>query len=224
MVRLLGPVFPGIGRTRDQIANFRNQWTDNATAALDNDQPVVVVLGDSLSQGIGAESIRSSYAGLVAQDLRDTGARPFGIVNLSKSGARTNDVLDVQLPALSAIDNQVLLGMCAVGNNDLLRSARVGATKKRLSRLIEELPETIAIATVPDARSQLAKVINRHIRSEAHRCGHPLADVGAALTSWKGMMASDGFHPNGAGHRLWADTFLETLTTAGLVSNDLRRV
>ncbi|MFW2382503.1 MAG: SGNH/GDSL hydrolase family protein [Acidimicrobiales bacterium] len=224
MVRFLGPVIPGIGRTRDQIAGFRNEWTDNATAALHTDHAVVVALGDSLSQGIGAESIRCSYVGLVAQQLRDTGARPFGIVNLSRSGAKTNDVLDVQLPALSAIDNKVVLGMCTVGSNDLLRSVRVGATKKRLSRLIEELPETIAIATLPDARSQLAKVVNRHIRSEATRCGRPLADIGAALTSWKGLMASDGFHPNGKGHCLWADTFLETLRAAGLVGNDLGRV
>ena len=223
MIRLLGPVIPGMGRTRDQIATFRDQWTDNATAALNTDQPVLVVLGDSLSQGIGAQSVQSSYVGMVAQRLRNQGAEPFGIVNLSRSGATTNDVLEVQLPALSAIDNPVVFGTCTVGNNDLLRSVRVGAIRQRLSRLIEELPETVAIATVPDARSQLAKVVNRHIRAEAHRCRRPLADVGAALTSWKGMMAADGFHPNDRGHHLWADTFLEALAAAGLTSGDRRR-
>lgn len=210
MVRVLGPVIPGMARTRDQIVSYRDEWTVNATAALNTDQPVLVVLGDSLGQGIGAGSIRSSYAGLVAHHLRSRGSDPFGIVNLSRSGATTVDVLEVQLPALARVSNPVLLGMCTVGNNDLLRSVRVGATKKRLTRIIEEMPGGIAIATVPDARSQLAKVVNRHIRSETHRCDRPLADVGAALTSWKGMIAPDGFHPNDRGHRLWADTFLET--------------
>ncbi|NNE94586.1 MAG: SGNH/GDSL hydrolase family protein, partial [Acidimicrobiales bacterium] len=130
---------------------------------------MLVALGDSLSQGIGATSIRASYVGLVAQRLRDRGCEPFGIVNLSRSGATTDDVLNVQLPALAAIDHSLIAAMVTVGNNDLLRSARVGAAKKRLSSLIEELPAGVVVATIPDARSQLAKAVNRHIRSEAAR-------------------------------------------------------
>jgi lysophospholipase L1-like esterase len=223
IVRLLGPVIPGMGRTRDQITAFRDEWTVKAQAALNTDQPVLVALGDSLSQGIGAESVRSSYVHVVAQELRSGGAEPFGIVNLSRSGATTHDVLEVQLPALATIGNPVLLGVCTVGNNDLLRSVRVGAAKKRFTRLIEEMPDAVAIATVPDARSYLAKIVNKHVRAEADRCDRLLADVGAALTSWKGVMASDGFHPNDRGHRLWADTFLETFATAGVVSGDRRQ-
>ncbi len=213
-MRTLGAVFPGVGRTRDQIAGYRDRWIENARFALGSDDPVLVVLGDSLGQGVGAKDINNSYPFRVEAGLRHRNTDPFNILNLSRSGARVSDVLDVQLPALRASGVDVLAGLCTVGSNDLSRSGRLGVTRKKLSQLLEELPSEVIVATLPDKGSMAAKSINRHLRTEADRIGRPLADVAALLTSWRGRIAGDGFHPNDAGYELWAEAFLHALAQA----------
>ncbi|NNF55966.1 MAG: SGNH/GDSL hydrolase family protein, partial [Acidimicrobiales bacterium] len=155
-------------------------------------------------------SVARSYVQLVADRLHEEVPQGFRILNLSRSGARLGDVLETQLPALASVPNSVIGGICTVGSNDLVRSGRLRQTRRRFTAVLESLPTGIVMATIPDAKSVTAKTMNRHLRSEAERLGQPIADVAAALTSWRGLMAGDGFHPNDAGHRLWA----RTITTA----------
>lgn len=211
LVRTLGAVLPGVGRTRDQIAGYRDLWIENARFALGSDDPVLVVLGDSLGQGVGARDINNSYPFRVETELRSRSQERFNILNLSQSGARVGDVLDVQLPALQASGAKIMTGLCTVGSNDLSRSGRFGTTRNRLSRLLAELPNEIIVATLPDRGSMAAKSINRHLRSEADRLGRPLADVASLLTSWRGKIAGDGFHPNDVGYELWARAFMAVI-------------
>lgn len=207
-VRWLGVVLPGARRIGSQIGRYADGWRVDALAALATDRPALVVFGDSLGQGIGAADRSGSYAALVAAELGLHLPAEPPVFNLSRSGARINDVLEVQIPAYRAACERglsVIGGVCTVGSNDLIRSTRLGAAKRRLTRLVEALPEGVVVATVPDRGSQVAKRLNRHLRQEAGRAGRPVADVADALTSWRGHLAGDGFHPNDAGHRLWAD-------------------
>ena len=175
---------------------------------------MLAVLGDSLGQGVGARDINNSYPFRVEADLRRNGAEPFNVLNLSQSGARVCDVLDVQLRALQASGVEVMAGLCTVGSNDLSRSGRLGTTRRKLAQLLEELPAEIVVATLPDKGSIAAKSINKHLRSEADRVGRPLADVAGLLTSWRGKIAGDGFHPNDAGYEIWAQAFVAALSEA----------
>ncbi len=209
MVQLLGQVHPGVRTTGRQIVDHADFWRVEAQHALTGDRPALVALGDSIAQGIGASSPALGYVGLLAEQLQ------VPVLNLSRSGARLGDVLDEQLPALTESGVQPAAIVCTVGSNDLLREIRLSTTKRRMSRLIEALPDDAVLATLPDAGSLLAKVLNRHLRHEAADRGRVVADVAARLTSWKGLAASDQFHPNDAGHRLWCHAFLGPLGIGG---------
>lgn len=216
-VRSLGVLLPGARRTGSQIRRYAAGWRTDALAVLGTDQPALVVFGDSLGQGIGAADRSGSYAALVSTELAPHLGTAPPVFNLSRSGARIEDVLEVQIPAYRAACDRglsVIGGVCTVGSNDLIRSARLGRTKQRVTRLVEELPEGVVVATVPDRGSQVAKRLNRHLRQESRRATRPVADIADALTSWKGRMAGDGFHPNDAGYRLWADVIAGTLIEA----------
>lgn len=209
-IRAIGTVFPGVRATGRQMLDYSMEWRRETEGTLAVGGPVLVVLGDSLAQGVGASTRSSGYAALVASTLARSIAHPVGVVNLSRSGARIGDVLETQIPAFLAARDRYrglrpIGGICTVGSNDLVRSGRVRLAKKRLAALVEQLPEGFVLATVPDRGSLVARHCNRHLRAEADRVGRPVADVAAALTSWRGRLAGDGFHPNDEGHRLWAD-------------------
>ena len=180
-------------------------WRSEAHRALAGERPVLVALGDSIAQGIGASTPEFGYVGLLSRQLQ------LPVLNLSRSGARLADVLDEQLPALAASAVETRAVICTVGSNDLLRELRFTTTKRRMSQLVEVLPDQAILATLPDAGSLLAKRLNRHLRREAADHGRAIADVAAKLGSWRGLAASDQFHPNDAGHRLWCHAFLGTL-------------
>lgn len=211
VVRAFGTIVPGVRRTGEQIVSYADSWRSEAELAIADGCPVFVALGDSLAQGVGASSVSASYVQLVADRLHREVPQGFRILNLSRSGARLADVLETQLPALATVPNSVIGGICTVGSNDLVRSGRLRQTRRRFTAVLEALPIEILMATIPDAKSVTAKTMNRYLRSEANRLRRPLADVATALTSWKGLMAGDAFHPNDAGHQLWAKAITEAL-------------
>ncbi len=211
-VRVLSRVVPGVRTTRHQIADFSTHWRSEAEAALTETAlpgsgPTLVAFGDSLAQGIGASDPCRGYVGLVAEAMGD--GRRLPVLNLSRSGARIADVLNVQIPAFHAAAVTPRLAVCTVGSNDLLRSGRFSQTKAELSELLDALPEQTIVVTVPAAGSIMAKRFNRHLRAEAQRNERAVADLAARLTSWRGKAAKDGFHPNDAGYELWAEAILD---------------
>ena len=123
VLRMLAPVFPAIRTTRDQIVSHAHYWRLHAEAALEADdraRPTVVVLGDSLSQAVGASLVEDTWLHrIVLHESQRRGGRPAHILNLSRSGARIDDVMRVQLPALRAVPLPAQLVTCTVGSNDL---------------------------------------------------------------------------------------------------------
>lgn len=204
LVQLLSTILPGVEQTRRQIEEYADHWRQRATASIASGGAPVVALGDSLAQGIGASTPKNGFVATVAARLV---GRDGPVVNLSRSGARLTDVLEVQLPALSSLPVEPMAVLCTVGSNDLVRSSRLGRTKRELHDLLDALPPNAVIATVPAAGSLIAKRFNRSIRSAATERQVAVADVGLHLRSWKGRMAADRFHPNDDGHRLWAEVF-----------------
>ena len=197
---------PGIARTADQMASFADVWRAAGLEALSCDGHVVVALGDSLAQGIGASEASAGYVGRIRQELATAGILP-PVLNLSRSGAKIGDVIETQLPALAAADVSTMLVMCTVGSNDLVRSARMFRTRRELSRLLELLPQGAIFATVPARGSAAAKSLNRHLRREAERLSVPIADVDERLVTWRGNRAGDRFHPNDNGYQIWVEAF-----------------
>ena len=176
-------------------------------------------LGDSAAQGIGASSPDRGYVGLLARRLGDATGLPVEVVNLSRSGARMADVLDVQLTALSALGRAPDVVTVAIGGNDVVGYDPV-LFGEQADRLADALPEGAYVGDAPyfmhgrwerDARHAadlLAAAAVRHgLRPVA------LHDAQQAR-GWRAMatdFAADWFHPNDRGHRVWADAFWDRI-------------
>ena len=213
LVRALAKVLPGVRETEDQIPAFARRWHEQNQAALTAGEPVWVALGDSLSQGIGASSLETTFVRQVQRRLAEAG-RPVPVLNLSVSGARIQDVIDRQLPKLAQLAHEPVFVTCTVGSNDLLRSVRFKRTTRQLSTLFDALPSGSIVATLPDAGSMVAKYVNRVIEGEAPLREHRIADVASHLSGWRRRIAGDGFHPNDEGYEAWTNAFTEVLIGA----------
>lgn len=201
---------PGFAATADQISRYAEYWHSLAREAITAGQPTLVALGDSLTQGIGASRPSAGYVGRLVEKLATNGVQP-NVLNLSRSGATMENVLDVQLPALHHSDVDAAWVVCTVGSNDLLRSPRLGRTWRTAENLVGALPQNTVLATVPARGSLLAKLLNRQlVRASTHHAV-VVADINARLTTWRGLRAGDRFHPNDAGYELWVEAFCDHL-------------
>jgi hypothetical protein len=72
--RLARRLLPGVGRVENEIKPYAQAWRQRNMAALASAGPLWVVLGDSLSQGVGASSIEHSW---VLQTWRPSLAAAF---------------------------------------------------------------------------------------------------------------------------------------------------
>ncbi len=211
---------PGIRQVHAQVSRYAAAWEEANGRALAGAGrgPLWVVLGDSTAQGVGAPSWEEGYVGQLLRSLDEGAApdRPWRLVNLSRSGARTDDVLDRQLPALAALGHPADLVTCAIGANDVVRRTPVAVLQARLRGIIARLPRGAVLATVPKGlngpRTQAA---NQVIRDAAPPAGILVADVWAHTgPPWHGKLAADGFHPGALGYADWAAAFAEVLPAA----------
>ena len=212
VVRLL---MPGVRRVHAQVAVFARAWDDDNDTALGAAGPLWVVLGDSTAQGIGAPAYDQGYVGQLRTALDAHTSTPWRVLNLSRSGARTGDVVATQLPRLEALPGPPDLVTCAIGANDMLRTA-LPETLGSMREIIGRLPRGALIATLPQGlRPARATVVNDVIRAEAPAAGLVVADVWAHTgPPWRGNYAADGFHPGLAGYGNWAKAFAEALAAA----------
>ena len=203
-----------VARSVDASAEYWSQPRGDSGGLL------YVALGDSAAQGIGASSPDTGYVGVLAKRLRGATGGPVEVVNLSRSGARIDDVLDRQLPALAGLGREPDLVTVAIGGNDI-RAYDQHTFAEQVDRLTAALPPGAYVADAPyfmhgrwqrDA-AQAADLLRRGAAS------HGLRSVGlqAALRAqgWQAMFtqfAADWFHPNDRGHRVWADAFWQQIS------------
>jgi lysophospholipase L1-like esterase len=207
-------VLPGVRKVHAQVARYAAEWEQANGHALGGAGPLWVVLGDSTAQGIGAPSWDEGYVGQLRRALDDGSPQPWRVVNLSKSGARTDDVLDRQLPALEAMPERADLVTCAIGANDIVR--RVPGLEDRLRQIIARMPDRAIIATLPQGLGpERTQAVNEIIRAEAPAAGLVIADVWARTgPPWHGKYAEDRFHPGALGYADWAAAFADVLHLA----------
>ena len=208
-----------VARSVDTYATYWAQPRGEAGGLL------YVALGDSAAQGIGASSPERGYVGLIAQRLRASTGQPVQVINLSRSGARIGDVLDRQLPALTALERTPDLVTVGIGGNDVRAYDRARFATEA-ARLGEALPKGTYLADAPyfmhgrwqdDAREAA-----RALRTTAEKNGLVPVPLHEALRNegWSSMLtqfAADWFHPNDRGHLVWADAFWQ------LISDDRRQ-
>ena len=211
--RVARGVLPGVRKVHAQVAHYAAAWERANGTALAGAGPLWVVLGDSTAQGIGAPSWDEGYVGQLRRALDEGSEHRWRVLNLSKSGARTEDVLGRQLPALEALATPADLVTCAIGANDIVRRVPVAELESRLRSIITRLPERAIIATLPQGLGpERTQAVNRVIRTEAPAAGLVVADVwGRTGPPWHGKYAEDRFHPGVLGYADWARAFADVL-------------
>ena len=186
---------------------------------------VYAALGASDAVGVGADPLTDGYVFRVADQI----AAVHGGVelrNLGVPGARIDTFENVQLPGAIAADPQVVTVWA--GSNDLIAGRSPGEFGSRLAALLGELAaetsaqvyvgDLVDLTTAPRFRSTPDKdVTTGRVRDYNARIASAAAASGAVLVRLSAvpiddsLYASDGFHPNSAGHERIARAFWQEI-------------
>ena len=213
LTRVAAPLRGGVREVSARIDGIERRWHDLATRSLDEtsllgpETPLWVVLGDSTAQGVGASTFEHGWVPRLAAALEEAGRRHL-VINLSRSGADANHVIEQQLPLLEHLPDVPVLVTVSVGANDLIRSPSPPIVARRLRRLTDRTPPGAIIATLPAPRvSPTAAFINRRIRRGAEANQHRVAELAHHLIGPFRGLSTDWFHPNDEGYGAWVRAF-----------------
>lgn len=211
---LAGRVIPGIDRVHAQTEPFAAAWRSANEAALASEtgDPLWVALGDSMTQGIGAPTIRAGFVGQLQTRLARRGT-PYRVANLSSTGARVEDVITEQLPALAGLPEQPALITLFIGANDMTRKARRATAVADFAALLTALPVGPQIVAAKLLRRNPESLGINALIDAADAAGQLRAATLADLSLrelWK-TLADDYFHPNELGYTHLADAFYDAL-------------
>jgi|SRR6185312_10547811 len=218
LLRGLGRVLPSVGAVQAQVDPYARAWRTANLEALRSERRRLVVLGDSMAQGIGAASPFAGWVTQLQEMAHDRGV-DLDVINLSASGGRVSDVLDRQLPALRSLpphrgDAGPDIVIVLIGSNDLLAKRNRARLPYRFGTLVRALPAGSIVSTLPQPR-RAARAANAEL--EAGRSAGDLRVLDMRRDgprSWRGRLAADHFHPNEAGYRVIAEAFLPLVLDA----------
>lgn len=190
----------------------------------DGDGPVVrmAVVGDSVVEGVGASSERTSLAGQVATKVAERTGRAVEVRGFGVSGARTRDVAEDQLEELERGEFDVIV--IEVGSNDVTHGTRLGDIEAATRRMLERATDLAPIVVFGGAgrldttnfRRPLRDVIMwratqvRQLQArvtdgvDAVDYMNVAKEVSPTYSRTEGSNSEDEFHPSDIGHEIWA--------------------
>jgi acyl-CoA thioesterase I len=182
-------------------------------APAGQDNPRIVVLGDSLTAGLGL-AIEEAYPAVLQRRLDAQGLK-YHVVNAGISG----DTSAGGLSRLdSALDGDVRILIVALGGNDALRGLPVSQLKDNLVRIIERAQArgiTVILAGMeapPNWGAEYTKAFHDVYPALAKQ--YHVALVPFLLEGVAGidrLNQRDGIHPTAEGDRMVADTVWRVL-------------
>ena len=210
MTGLLRPV---MRKTYAQMDRYAFDWTAANERVNETDGPLWVVLGDSAAQGVGTPAHDRGYVGIVRHRLTESTGQPWRVLNLSRSGARTREVLEVQWPLAQELAPDLLTAV--IGGNDAVWTP-LEDWLRDIDALTAALPPRAVISTVSrGVRERKTRVANERIRERAAEHRLRVADVWRHTgPPYKGLYF-DGFHPNEEGYLQWVEALEEALAQPG---------
>lgn len=176
-------------------------------------RPKIVVLGDSLTAGLGL-SREQAYPSLLQKRLDESGA-VFEVVNGGVSGDTSAKAVN-QLEWLAQGDVRVVI--VAYGGNDGLRGLPVPELKKNLGEAIDRAKRKGAVVILtgmeapPNYGPEYVKAFRDAFRelSAEHRI--PLVPfLLEGVAGNQSLNQEDGIHPNAAGAKIVADNVWKVL-------------
>ncbi len=178
-----------------------------APAPFADGRPLIVILGDSLTAGLGLDP-RDAYPTLLQQRV-DAAGLNFRVVNAGISG-------DTSAGGLSrvdlALDGDVRVMLVAMGGNDALRALPVADLKRNLAQIIERAKARHVRVVL--AGMEAPPNFGREYAVSFHQVYSDLAkEYGVTLMPFlldgvagvEGLNQRDGIHPTAEGARIVAD-------------------
>lgn len=210
-----------LGELQTQPGRYQNYWDRRNHQSAKPNEILYIALGDSTAQGIGAGKPENGYLGIIADNLKQKNNRPVRLVNLSKSGAKIDHVLNVQLPKLKALDvDKETVITVEIGANDM-KSFDAGKFENEMDSLMSQLPKQTIISDIPYFGGSIFRKLeptviqaNEIMAKLAKTHGFELASLHDKIKNNSGpkTLAADWFHPSNYGYRTnWAPAFLERL-------------
>ncbi len=205
----------GAKRIGDTLHLNARWWKEQSTH---EGELLYVALGDSAAQGIGASRPGRGYVGMLATHLRRRTGMTIRVLNLSVSGARLREAIDVQLPAMEGLRPDIMT--VAIGANDVADFDRT-RFENELAVIFDALPSTAIVSELPSfyvgPRERRVREANAIVHRLAALHGLEVAPLyvrtrrqGGALYALN-QVAADFFHPNDRGYRVWASAFIPLL-------------
>lgn len=197
----------------------------SSAARADQDETIIVALGDSLMAGYGLP-IEQSFPAQLETALRKRGHK-VRVVNAGVSGDTTTAALRRLDWALSGDTDAVILEL---GGNDALQGLPPEATKAALSDILQRLEAKglpVLLAGMEAPRNMGKEYVNAFgaiypdLAARHSVLLYPFFLEGAALNV--GLMQKDGIHPNGKGVTVIVDNILpkvEALLVASQANED----
>lgn len=197
-------------------------------------EPVrLVMLGDSLAAGLGADRRKDTLGGRLARGLAHRAHRPVRLRTGAVVGAESSTLLD-QIAALG--DDAVAdVAVIVVGGNDVTHRIPPADAARSLAAAVELLRArgcAVVVGTCPDLGA--LRPVPQPLRSFASRASRALAAAqdaaaraaGARVVSLRRtvgpvfvehpdeMFSLDRFHPSALGYRRTADALLPAVAAA----------
>jgi acyl-CoA thioesterase I len=205
------------------VPAYKNYWKVRTQAELSESPITYVAMGDSAAQGIGASAPYKGYVGLIGDSLHVVYRRPVRQWNISVSGAKVQDVIDVQLPQIEKMQlpSDVVITL-DVGSNDM-RTYQHDRFASQIDYLFSRLPKRTIVSDIPYfgggiARSSEPNVLdaNKSLEQAARKYGLKVAPLHRITQQNDSLLgyAADFFHPNNKGYKNWYSAFWSTLTLA----------
>lgn len=170
--------------------------------AVRAEQPVILVMGDSLSAGYGMD-ITQSWP-MLLQERLDQSQPGYRVVNASVSGDTTRTALNRLPQALKEHHPAVVI--ISLGGNDGLRGIPLSEMQNSLRRMVklgQQHQARILLAGVrlpPNYGKVYIERFSKVYDSLAKETGSPLVrHLLAGVAEEPGLMQEDGLHPNADG-------------------------
>ena len=188
------------------------------------------VVGDSAASGVGDSDDQGNYFGWTYH-LAKAFQEPLVYINASRPGARSGEVLNVQLPKV--LDHSPELAAVIVGGNDLLRSTFSPDTFEKNLRqtmvdlvsngstiMLLELHDPTVIVPMPYLVGRICRRRVRAINEATHRLSKEFGAVTLPTRTLSGIYERekwhvDRMHPSKFGHQFIAQQFAVLLRERG---------
>lgn len=191
----------------------------------------VLAVGDSALTGPGLARPDQIFLHRALDDL--TSEFHLTLTSLAKGGSRTLDVIETQLPVAIAKSWDVVVLSCGV--NDVMHGIPIRIVERRLREIVDELERVATrvvmvgvgdVGTAPRAPFPLSIGVTSLARATDRLHAKVMMDRPLVLKApmWEtttetfrnggDLFVDDLFHPNAAGHEVWASAVRDTMRQA----------